>query len=199
MKFHRNLTVNTLLIILTVILLTACNSKVANKSTNVKEYTGQELKVGVVGEIPKVMKKNINLVSIDFTDFQKQNLASYDGIIITKEHLTQASENQYADVYNQSNIPFFFMQSEKSYLPFADNQTTYDQAIKVKNKSYTTGYINTNEIVRHWELSLNDKLDDKKAVNEVYSRIFMLIEKIKISKSDQSISDESVEIKADLP
>ncbi|CAM4083458.1 hypothetical protein BAMA_16755 [Bacillus manliponensis] len=113
--------------------------------------------------------------------------------------MTQASENQYADVYNQSNIPFFFMQSEKSYLPFADNQTTYDQAIKVKNKSYTTGYINTNEIVRHWELSLNDKLDDKKAVNEVYSRIFMLIEKIKISKSDQSISDESVEIKADLP
>ncbi|CAM4083488.1 hypothetical protein BAMA_16760 [Bacillus manliponensis] len=57
MKFHRNLTVNTLLIILTVILLTACNSKVANKSTNVKEYTSQELKVGVVGEIPKVMKK----------------------------------------------------------------------------------------------------------------------------------------------
>lgn len=194
MKFYRNTIVTVLMFLLTTILLTACNSISTSRNTDLKEYTGQEIKVGVIGEVPKVKEKNVNLVPIDFTDFENQNIDSYDGIIITKEYLSQASENKYAGIYNNSNKPFFFIQSDKSYLPFADDQTTYDEAIKVKNESYATGYINTNEIVRYWELSLDNKVEPKEAVKGVFSQIFMLIEKIKIAKSDKFILNEDVQI-----
>ncbi|MFS0636907.1 hypothetical protein AB1K84_13475 [Mesobacillus foraminis] len=161
-----------LLLVLMLLLISACN-KVDGRT---ELYEGKVLTIGVVGTPPKVNETDIKFNRIQLTDILKEDFhKSYDGIFIMKDSLIEASEPQYAKVYQNSPIPFFFIETEKSYLPFVDKELSYEGAITVKTKSYATGYLKKKEQITYWEYGLyNDKVNDNN-IRGAYSRIFKTI------------------------
>ncbi|WP_051530067.1 hypothetical protein [Anoxybacteroides tepidamans] len=165
----------SIVLLLQTFLLTAC-STFNTAFMDFKEYEGRPLKIGVIGKPPEVREKNVEFVSIKFSDLENEKFNSYDAVFIMKEHLSEAAASKYAKVYRNSKIPFFFIQSEKSYLPFVDESLTYEGALKTGSKSYATGYLNTKSGPKYWEYRLYNDIKNKKTIQEVFSRIFMTIE-----------------------
>ncbi|MBV7274880.1 hypothetical protein JMF89_10475 [Clostridiaceae bacterium UIB06] len=80
-----------LLVIISMILL-SCNT-LHSQSTKANLYGGQELKIGIIGEIPKVREKQIKFIRIQFSDLEKDGFDSqYNAIFITKNSLSRASK-----------------------------------------------------------------------------------------------------------
>ncbi|MBT2757533.1 hypothetical protein J7E71_16700 [Mesobacillus foraminis] len=161
-----------LLLVLMLILISACN-KVGVRT---ELYEGKALTIGVVGKPPKVNETDIKFNRIQLTDILKEDFhKSYDGIFIMKDSFIEASEPKYATVYQNSSIPFFFIETEKSYLPFVDKELSYKDAITIKTKSYATGYLKKKEQITYWEYGLyNDEVNGNN-IRDAYSRIFKTI------------------------
>lgn len=162
-----------LILILLLIPLNACSKK----SNAADIYTGKPLKIGVIGEFPDVNESKVSFISIDFNDLLSEDeIQKLDAVIIMKKHLQEASNSKYANVYQNSEKPFFFIESTKSYLPFVDENTRYDDAIDVNSGSYATGYINVDGKHTYWGYGLYDDQVNKKNIRDAYSRIFKTIE-----------------------
>jgi len=150
-------------------------------------YEGKDLVIGVIGELPDVREKNIKFISISFNDLETINDLSsqFDAVIITKEHLSEAAHAQYAKIYKTSGIPFFFMESTKSYFPFILEDKSYEDIrdISVKTGDYATGFLQLDEEnIKYWGYGLYKNEVNKENVQDVYSRIFSTIESIEYSK-----------------
>ncbi|PPA70913.1 transcription elongation factor GreAB [Jeotgalibacillus proteolyticus] len=149
-----------------------------------EKYDGRSLTIGVVGEPPEVREEQVNFKQISFEDLNKEDLRTFDAVFITKENLAEASEGKYAEVYSQSDIPFVFIQTTKSYLPFIDNEHSYHDEIFESLKDdqyYATLYIENNQHPsgHFWGYGLYNDKENKWNVKDVYSRVFTSIEKIK--------------------
>ncbi|MGN7300341.1 hypothetical protein [Ferdinandcohnia sp. SAFN-114] len=138
-----------------------------------------ELKIGVVGKSPEVEETNVQFEEIDLNEITKMDLrVKYDGIIIMKDFLSEAAQPQYAEIYKTSGVPFFFIQSEKSYLPFTEEEIEYDGFPDSNTQDYATGYYQNGDNTEFWGFGLyNDKQTDKN-VKDVYTRIFKTISNI---------------------
>ncbi|MCM3005905.1 hypothetical protein [Priestia koreensis] len=173
--------------ILLVIVTAACSNetnitspkKDQVKNIDFSKYVGRELKLGIIGKIPTVRENNVHFSTLSFQDLKDDKFSSYDAVFITKENLNEASQSIYADVYLKSKIPFYFIKTEKSYIPFVDPDSTYENTGKVSPKSFLTGYRQEGSNNRYWEYSLYNDIETKKTVEDVYSRVFMDIEKVK--------------------
>jgi|GEM_PF-1250272 len=102
--------------------------------------------------------------------------SNYDAIFITKINLSEASQGKYASIYKKSKIPFFFIQTEKSYVPFTEKDLTYDNAPNFNDQSYATGILynaneNGNELTS-WGYGLYNDIENQANIEDVYSRIF---------------------------
>ncbi|MFC7063814.1 hypothetical protein [Halobacillus seohaensis] len=141
-------------------------------------YEGEALRIAIIGEPPIIKEEQVEFNEISFEDLTNKDLMSYDAVLITKEHLNQASESQYADVYLNSTIPFFFI-SAKSRIPFTMNDEKYSDSWGwIRGNSYAVGVIKSEEgdKLNGWGYSLyNDEKKDE-YIKEVYSRIFKTIE-----------------------
>jgi len=90
-----------------LVLITGCKSATVNSST----YNGKKLIIGVIGDVPVVREENVTFKNIGFIDMRtSESLPSeLDAVFIMKEHLIEASKPNYARVYKNSSIPFFFI------------------------------------------------------------------------------------------
>lgn len=162
-----------IVLFLLTVALTACTTR-----PNFKLYDGKSLRVAVIGEPPEVKEKQVSFKKISFNDMKRENLNSYDAVFITKENLNEAAEDQYADIYLSSRIPFFFIQSTKSYLPFVYKGMKYDEPkMEPDNLTYATGFLGTNggKDGKFWGYGLyNDEVNSENIKN-VYSRVFSTI------------------------
>ncbi|WP_051387579.1 lipoprotein [Peribacillus psychrosaccharolyticus] len=126
-----------LLLIAIVLILAGCSSKHTPdpnekiESPEFKSYNGDQLRIGLIGEPPTIKEKNL----IKFTSLELNQLDSskYDAIFIMKEYLEQAAEDKYANVYRSTSIPFFFIQSKKSFIPFITKEISYRDADEFKD------------------------------------------------------------------
>lgn len=154
--------------------LSACTS-----SPDFDVYKGKSLRIAVIGERPEVQEEQVRFKEISFDELISEELEYYDAVFITKENLSAAAESQYADIYLQSTIPFFFIQTTKGYLPFIDKEIEYDEAIDLSdNHSYATGFFASVKDGNHRYLRYglyNDKLNDEN-IKGMYSEIFTTIE-----------------------
>lgn len=154
--------------------MTACSS-----SPDFKLYKGRPLNIAVIGEIPEVKEDQVGLEKIEFDYLLKEELKNYDAVFITKENLAEASESQYADIYLNSNLPFFFIEATKSYRSFIQKDLTYEDDLNLKDSSnhYAIGYLSSDEVEdKYWYYGLyNDKVSPEN-IQEMYSRIFSTIE-----------------------
>ncbi|WP_256989984.1 hypothetical protein [Paenibacillus sp. VTT E-133280] len=168
------------LIILIFIFATGCTSNADTVDTPL--YSGKSLFIGVVGEVPKIREEHIHFTSISFEELEDYDELSsdYDAVVIMKEHLQEADDNKYVKVYTHAGIPFFFIQSTKSFMPFVLEDVSYEHSSlkDFNNNMYATGYFHNGEKYRSWEDGLyNDKINEPN-IKDAYSRIFTTIESI---------------------
>ncbi|MBI0580903.1 hypothetical protein IEC97_26605 [Neobacillus cucumis] len=171
-----NLKLLSLIILLFV--LTGCTVKDSgNTIDNSPIYTGRKLTIGVIGKPPIVREKNVKFNLITFRDLEQLNLSTkFDAIFIMKENLRKAAESKYARIYKSAGIPFFFIQSKKSYIPFIDEETSYDSFPDSQSKDYATGYLELNKEGRYWGYGLYNNKINGPNIKDVYSRIFKTID-----------------------
>ncbi|MFJ7667490.1 hypothetical protein ACIQXI_10290 [Lysinibacillus sp. NPDC097195] len=68
------------------------------------------------------------------------NTNSFDAILITKNYLQEASDNQYTQFYLNSSIPIVFVQSDKAISAFIIPNHTYENTFENHAKDYFIGY-----------------------------------------------------------
>ena len=125
----------------------------------------------------------MNFIEIEFSDLEKEILDSkYDAVFITKDNLQEASEEKYSLIYKKSKIPFFFIQSEKSHIPFIMKDISYEEAPDVNNLNYAAGIIYDNDNFESWGYGLYNDIENEANIKEVYSRIFETISENTMSK-----------------
>lgn len=180
----------TLLLIAIVLLLAGCSSKHTPdpnekiESPEFKSYNGDQLRIGLIGEPPTIKEKNlIKFTSLELNLLNHLDSSKYDAIFIMKEYLEQAAEDKYANVYRSTSIPFFFIQSKKSFIPFITKEISYRDADEFKDQTYATGFLQQNkEEYQTWGYGLYNDTVSEINIKDVYSRIFSTIESIKNGK-----------------
>ena len=165
-----------ILIISLQLFLVAC----ANNSVDSEEYSGKDLEIGVVGKFPEVKENNINFTSIEMKDLKDQRqLEKVDAVFIMKENLVEAANDEYVESYQSGIVPFFFIESEKSYLPFVVKSSTYEGAKNSQTNDYATGYYNNpNGDMKYWGYGLYDDVRNEANIKDAYTRIFKTIDEI---------------------
>lgn len=152
-------------------------------STQVKDtsYDGTYLKIGVIGEQPDLQEKNVKFSTLSFEELEDTNRISsqFDAVFITKDNLKQADEEKYVKVYRKLDVPTFFLETTKGFLPFVFEDLTYANASEV-NDAYVSGYLQEKkDSYRFWEYGLNNNQKNDQNVKDLYSRIFKTIAEVK--------------------
>ena len=144
-------------------------------------YSGETLKIGVVGNGPDIQQKNIIFDEIELEQLTQKNLISiYDAIFITEENLEKASEPEYVGIYTETEIPFLFIKSKKSYFPFIFSELSYKDAKEVEAQSYAILYLKLLNGEKYTnKFYLNNDEENMKHIEELYSRVFLDIERLK--------------------
>ncbi|QOR64933.1 hypothetical protein IM538_13880 [Cytobacillus suaedae] len=155
--------------------LTACT-----QSPDFELYEGKPLEIAVVGDPPEVNEEQVIFTEITIDEMASEELKSYDAVIIRENNLSEAAERQYADVYLNSTIPFFFI-SANNHIPFTVKETEYNESWNwTAGQSYAVGVLTLkeDESLKSWKYGLyNDKKTDEN-IKEVYSRIFKSIDEL---------------------
>lgn len=167
-----------LFLFLALSILSACN----NDKDEVKDsqiYEGKRLTIGVIGKTPIVREKNIIFKNIELKDLSSGNLSpEYNAIFIMKEHLSKAAKAPYAKIYKNSGIPFFFIETKKSYLPFVNEDMDYEDFPDSKSGDYAAGFYQGDDNGTYWGYGLYNNTVNDINILDVYSRIFNTIENV---------------------
>ncbi len=152
-------------------------------SVKFEQYEGKPLTILVIGEPPQVREKQVNFTTISFDDLNTRDLENYDAVFIMEEHLKQAAESQYAEIYSHSPTPFFFV-STTSHVPFTHKDIEYEDIWDWSpGNIYIAGVLKLNEddSRESWGFGLYNETKTEKHIEDVYSRIF-----IKLGELDSS-------------
>lgn len=167
-----------ILLFLLISTLAACSMD-KNEVKDSPLYEGLDLTIGVVGKIPDVRERNIVFKSIDLNDIRKGNLSSkYDAIFIMKEQLIEAARAPYANIYKNSGIPFFFIESKKSHVPFVEAEIEYEAFPDTDSGEYASGYYEIGDSGKSFGYGLYNDTVNEVNILDVFSRIFMTIEQV---------------------
>ncbi|ULO06571.1 hypothetical protein H1230_26825 [Paenibacillus sp. 19GGS1-52] len=154
-------------------IVTACNSD----TVDTPRYEGKSLVIGLIGDAPNVREKNVDFKQITFKQLEDLS-PDYDAIFIMKEYLSEAATQKYAKVYKNAGIPFFFIETTKSYLPFINEELSYEDAPDLSSDTYATGYYQSDKEFQYWGYGLyNDKVNES-SIADVYTRIFTTMESL---------------------
>ncbi|OAB45263.1 membrane lipoprotein lipid attachment site-containing protein [Paenibacillus glacialis] len=171
-------------ILFILVILAGCTTNAAD-TVDTPLYAGKPLVIGIIGDSPAVRENNVEFKNITFKQLEEVNNQSseLDAIMIMKEHLSEAAESKYAKVYKNPSIPYFFIESTKSYVPFIIEELSYEEVPELDNLNYVTGYFNTGadeNQFQSWGYGLyNDKVNESNIKN-VYTQIFTTIASSKI-------------------
>ena len=166
-----------LIFLLIVMTLSGCTSEY---SSEVKPtvYKGKNLDIGVIGSSPDIEEASVKFTTISFEDLEdtKSTSERFDGIFIMQNHLKQADEEKYINVYKEMTIPIFFVGTTKGFLPFVLEDLTYEDAPDIPD-SYIAGYLQkTQDEYMYWGFGLNDGVENESSIKEIYTRVLKTIE-----------------------
>lgn len=163
------------ILLILIFALSACT-----QSPDFELYEGKALKIAVVGEPPEVKGEQVRFTEISFDEMTSEELKSYDAVFIRENNLSEAAESQYADVYLNSTIPFFFIGTD-FYVPFTEKDLEYDKTSNWSaGISYAVGVLGSQEddTLKKWEYGLyNDEKTDEH-IKGMYSIIFKTIDEL---------------------
>jgi hypothetical protein len=162
---------------------------ITNEDPEFELYEGKPLNIAVVGESPEIKEKQVSFSEFSFEKLMlmSNDLDSYDAVFIMQEYLSQASESQYADVYLNSKVPFFFI-SANSHIPFIIKETEYDKSWDwTPGNSYAVGVLKSAEddSLKNWGFGLYNDVMTEEHIKATYSLIFKQVEKESITVDDK--------------
>ncbi|SES01467.1 hypothetical protein SAMN04487944_11524 [Gracilibacillus ureilyticus] len=160
---------NVLVAVLFLSFLVGCNV------LNEKEvYVGDDLEIGVIGKIPEVRENNIAFSTVTFSDLEKKSvLQKLDAIFIMEEFLPEASLEKNVKKYKETEIPYFFIGTKKSYVPFTNEDIGYDEIPDIEIE-YAAGFYSSDKS-RMWGFSLNNYEETESNIKDIYTEIFEVI------------------------
>lgn len=143
-------------------------------------YEGEALNIGVIGEPPAIKEEQVKFKEISFDELKNRDLSPYDAIFITEEHLMEASESQYAELYKNSPIPVFFI-AAKSHIPFTVKTAKYSDTWGWSpGNNHSVGVImsDNGDTLKSWGFGLYNSEKTEAHIIEMYSSIFKTIDKL---------------------
>ncbi|MDF2587544.1 MAG: hypothetical protein K0S41_1385, partial [Anaerocolumna sp.] len=163
------------------------------KYHDVEKYTGEALTIGIIGETPTIREKQVKFVSLEFSDLEDGTVdTKYDAIFITRDNLSQAAEDKYAPIYKNSKVPLFFINSKKSYVPFTDENYSYEDGLIFGEYIYLDGilYNTEREGYQFWGFGLYNDIESQENIIAVYSNVFRTISELK--NKDNNFNDNDL-------
>jgi len=171
-----------MLYVLLCLIITSCDV-IENNTNTLKEYDGIVLNIAFAGEVPEITNENVIYESIDLSTVKSTDLSKYDAIFIMEDMLEEASQAQYSELYEKTYKPFFFIGTQKSYIPFIYPELRYEDAeILEGDNSYITGIAyEKNGNGCKWKVESDKK--DETYFKDIYNETFRLIEKYVTQKN----------------
>lgn len=167
-----------IIVVLLLVFVILINGNAQRDSIDMPLYEGRSLVIGVIGETPQVREEgHVDFKEVTFEQLEDLDLyAELDAIFITKEHLVEASEPKYTEVYNKAEVPFFYIESSKSHVPFTIQELSYDEVPDLSMDMYATGYYGKDD--QYWGYGLYNDIMNETNIKAVYSHIFTTIESL---------------------
>ena len=160
--------IGLLIFILTVSV--ACSTDADNIDKE-EMYDGDKLSIGIIGDAPEIRETQIDFEEINFDSIKEDGFDSqYDAIFITKENLSQASNAEYTQVYKQASIPFYFIESDKTYVNFIKEDQAYADEPDSEHGMFIIGLFYKNN--EFWEYGLYNDVKNETNIKGVFSRVF---------------------------
>ncbi len=171
-----------LLMVVVTCMMVGCNT------VNSAIYSSRNLNIAVVGEIPTVRENVITFDKVSFSDLEKEKFSNrYDAVFISKENLSEASKGEYSYIYKKSTIPFFFIGGTKDYVPFVYENLSYEEVPDSKSQAYAVGILFNDEEYNYVEYGLYNDTENKKNIEDVYSRIFKSIDEKQLLSEEEQV------------
>ena len=181
-----------IILILLIVITMFSSCTIDDDSVDSAAYSGEALVIGVIGEIPEIREEHITFkkINLEILESNQYNF-TYDGILIMKDHFEEASKSECASIYKRSSIPIFFIESQKSYIPFITKDLSYESVSISDELNYATGIFLLGEEMKYWGYELYNDTYNETNIKDVYSRVFRDIESS--IYSDQIEIDSSIE------
>ena len=165
-------------LLLIMFLLAACNKE---KSFEFPPYEGKDLTIGVIGEQPDIDSDKIRFQELSFDELLQEVESipeQFDAIFIMPEELSEAADDELAEIYKQLTIPTIFIDSRKSSLPFVTEGVSFESAPDTGH-SYASGILFVGDL-RTYEFGLYNDTRTEETIKTTYTDIFNTIEKLRV-------------------
>ncbi|WP_077588999.1 hypothetical protein [Planococcus lenghuensis] len=138
-------------------------------------YEGTPLTIGVVGGQPDVQNEHVTFRDLTLDNVRAEEFEGLDAVVIMEPALPEAAKPEFAAVYEDSPIPFFFADSETIIYAFLDEQVDYGETLETEPGEYLMGAFNGTTI----SLGLYNDIKSKETIASAYNRLFKIIETAK--------------------
>ncbi|WP_270181260.1 hypothetical protein [Alkalihalobacillus sp. CinArs1] len=177
-----------LLLCLSILVVASCQADDSGKP-QFESYDGPPLTIAVVGTKPTIKEeRSITFVPMDFEDLKEIDPFDFDAVFIMKKHLQKAAEREYAELYKTTDLPFFFIGSEKIPYAYYNADSTYESAPSLSNSEYAVGYYAQEDGHLHWGFGLYNQEMSQENILDVYNRMFTTISELQRKKDSSSTS-----------
>lgn len=169
-----------ILFIIIIFLLTIFGCSNTDKSNTIDVTpSNANLTIGVVGNFPKVNEKNITFKQYKLEQLNEKIDPNLDALFIMPDHLKEAAEPQFAELYKKLPYPTFFIGSESPVYAYINEDVTYETAYSGNTQMYTRGYFNLdNEKYLGWEFGLYNDVKNEENIKAMYTDVFETINKL---------------------
>ena len=184
MKSTTNIAGLFILFAILAYVLVSCSLATTDSSLN-QSYNGRALSIGMVGGAPDVREKQVSFYPLDLQQIKEES-NHLDAIFISKEFLSQAAAPELAKVYKELKIPVFFLQSERSYVPFFYEELSYEDAPDTSaDLSFATALVpqQGNEM-GYWQFGVHKDRRSKRNIQSAYSKMFQAIDQGSINDEE---------------
>ena len=155
-------------------ILVACSQSEA-QAIEFDSYDGRNLTIGVIGKAPDIREKDfVEFKEIQFPDL-KDTATEYDAIIITEENLSEAADDKYITIYEETKVPYFFIRSNKSYMPFV-YEGSYEEAPDYMELAYAIGILYKDGELSSWAYGLYNDIESEDNIQYAFTNIFKTID-----------------------
>jgi len=164
-------------ILLLSIIIGCSNTNFEDQNTIEITPSDAYLTIGVIGAPPEINEKNITFKPYSLEQLDENNDPTLDALFVMPEHLEEAAEPEFAQLYRRLPYPTFFIGSEKLAYAFTEIDVTYETAFTGDKLMYTRGvFFNPDtETYQGWEFGLYNDVKNEKNIKEMYTRVFETI------------------------
>ena len=172
------------MIVLLLFVIAACSSQTEDtqqedvepiKQDTKEEYLGRNLEIGVLGTPPEIDSEKITFSTVEIEELSIETVEQYDSFFVMEEYLERAADGPYSDVFEKSDVLFFFIQTEAYYFPFVEDEISYlDYSTRISDEEiYALGYYpGDEENNRTWQLDITAQDPSEEEKEEIIKGLY---------------------------